>query len=226
MLVSISHIIFTFLSIVIAAGVFGSYIGGHSKSKKLKRFAIFFVLFASYQLFFSYFLFFDNLYFAAWSYNLAIIVAFIMFAFILSVILSILGVTRRNRSMVYLFVLLTGVAVVGMQIYDFRLPVVKESGFIDWNANKLAARMTSLSAFLISLIWVYALLVNISSFHGHPRKLKAILLASGGLSLGLSGLTTYHTYEESIAIASHIFAFIGGFLILSTLLAFNNDRER
>lgn len=222
---SVSHIVFTLLSIIISAGAFGSYIGGGSKSRKLKRFAILFALLAAYQFFLSYFLFFDNLYFAAWSYSLAVITIFIILVYVLSIALSILGITKKNRNFIYFFVLSVGVLVIGMQAYDFRLPIVQGNGIVDWNANELAARITSLSTFMVSLVWAYSLLANVSSFHGHPRKLKAALLALGGIFLGISGLTTYHSYEKGIAIISHSSAFIGGILILLTLFVFNKKRE-
>lgn len=227
MTAAISNISFAFLSIIIAAGLMGSYTGGGSRNKKLKNFSIFFFLFALYQLLLSYFLFFDDLYIAAWSYNLAIAVDFIMMAFILSIILELFGVSDRNRNIFYPIVLMIGILVVSIQVYDLRMPILQDTGIVDWNANKLASRITSLTAFLIALFWAYGLLKNFSYLEDNYQKVKDSLLAVGGLFLGLSALTTYHSYEKTIAIFSHGTAFIGGFLIFSTLLIYRkrNDKD-
>ncbi len=225
MTAAVSNISFAFLSIVIAAGLMGSYTGNGSKNKKLKNFSIFFFLFAIYQLLLSYFLFFDDLYIGAWSYNFAIAIDFIMMAFVLSIILELFGVSERDRNIFYPIVLMIGVLVIAIQVYDFRLPILQETGFVDWNANKLASRITSLTGFLISIVWAHGLLKDLSSLEENYQKIKALLLSLGGLFLGISSLTTYHSYEKTIAIVSHATAFIGGFLILATLLMYRNKSK-
>lgn len=226
MTASISTLIFSFLSLIIASGIFGSYLGSGRKSKKLKRLYIFFALFSVYQLCFSYFFFFDNLYFAAWAYNLAVVIVFAMIALIFGIIMDIFDFTLSGRRLTYALIIFVGASVSAVQIYDLHFPIVEEDGIVNWNANVIAARATSLSVFFVSLTWVYGILKNFSAFEYFSQKAKAIFLSSGGLFLGLSGLTTYHSYEREIAIISHIFAFVGGFLILATLLIYDKNKEK
>jgi|GEM_PF-2348089 hypothetical protein len=219
MIIAVLNIIFAALSIAIAVAFLSPYIKrGGNKNKSLKKLSIFFVLFAFYEILLAYFLFFDNLYIASWIHVLSNALIFVMLIFALSIVFKIIGLNKSSKNIYYAITMIIGALALGIQIYYLNAPIVQPDGYIDWNMNIVAARIVSLSVFMVAIFWTYSFLDNFSSFDDGYKKMRVLFLAAAGLFLGLSGLTTFHSYSKVMLSFSHSFIFASLLFFILTFL--------
>lgn len=214
MITVILHFFAFFLSLVLFIGVYSSYLRGRSANKQLKDFSFFFLSFAGYQIFMSSYLFIKDLTIVSYSYNIAILFLFIVLAYALKLSLSLINF--KHIKGVISFVFLAGIAIIFVQFYDFRLPILHESGFILWNANPWAAWATSIMSMFTASILAYVFLKNMYKAD-KIGMLKNALLIVMAVAFGLSGIFYFHpNYTLTVAaFVSHLFAFFAALLFVA-----------
>ncbi len=218
MISSLLHLIYTLFAFLIGAGIYiyNAYKREGSKNKYLRDFSIFFVLLGIYHLFLSSFLFSNNLIVIQWSYNIALMVFFVMIAVILRIPFSILGLKTEKIKKLQKLIISLGLLVILIQIYDSRLPII--DFFIYWNANPFAAWITGLVGFLVGMIWVYTFSKNFSSLVNSSEKIKAVLIIIAAFTLSLSSLFYYTSYCVWFDLFVFILALISSFCVLAIIL--------
>lgn len=210
------HFIQIFILALIGYGLYKSYVKGDFKDKEIKEFAIVFFIFALYQLFLSAMLFTDNLRIAAWSYNIAIFLFFIMLAYAWRIPLSLSGINTKKIRLLLGILLAVGLTIVMIQIYDFRLPVIHSSGLIFWNANPVTAWITRLAGFLVGITWVYVFSKKFLKHLGKTEKIKNILIIATAFMFGITSLMYFHN-NYFLTLAAFCTKYIG-LLSISILL--------
>lgn len=192
--------------------------GGFRKSI-LNYLFVFFLFIAAYQFFLSLpFLLTKNLFLTAWGYNLAIVFVFLIAVPIFRMEFDLLGVSEKRSNFFQVLYLLVGVAVIVIQAYDFRLPIVHESGFIFWNANPVAAWISSFAAFILSMALVVVILKNRPENLTFLEKLKTTLFITASIATSLSVLIYYPAHNLLQVILAFAAAYLGFALFMVTLL--------
>jgi hypothetical protein len=210
------HFIQIFILALIGYGLYKSYIRGDFKDKEIKEFAVVFFIFAFYQLFLSAMLFTDNLKIAAWSYNIAIFLFFIMLAYAWRIPLSLSGINTKKIRLLLGILFAVGLTTVAIQIYDFRLPIIHSSGLIFWNANPVAAWIARLAGFWVGMTWVYVFSKKFLRHLGRIEKFKNILIIITAFMFGITSLLYFHS-NYILTLAAFFTKYVG-LLSISILL--------
>ncbi len=220
MVSGIMHLIFLILALIIGAGIYGAYRRGKSKNKQLRDFSLFFILLAAYRfcLFFPLIFLGGDLEIAYWSYNLAILIFFMMSSVAFKISLNILKLNAKKIKFYLITLLSVGGITVLAQVICPRLPIIDSSGLVFWNANPFSAWATSLSGFFVSMIWVYTFIENFPSNVGLLEKTKTILIIITAIFLGISSLAFYPFNNHLATIITFITIFISSVCILLAIL--------
>lgn len=203
MLTVIFHFSAFFIAVTGFIGVYASYLRSGSINKRLKDFSLFFLSFAVYSLLLSAYFITDDLVIINYAYNAGLVFLFGVLFFALKVCLHILNFSAIKRMFILSLLSTVGLIVVIMHFYDFRLPVIHESGLILWNGNPLAAWAMSVASVSVAFIWIYVFLRNMYRASGIAI-LKNSLLVLMAVGFGIAGLFYFHpSYEFTVA------AFVG-----------------
>jgi len=214
----ILHLAYTSFSLLIAIGIYSAYRRGGSANKQLRDFSLFFLLFSVYRLFLSSSLLSNNLIVMQWSYNAAIVIFFVMVSVAWKIPLSILGLDIKRTRALLGFLMIVGLVVILIQIYDPRLPIMDSSGFIFWNANPFAAWITSLAGFLVAMTWVYTFSKNFPGNINPIEKLKTALIVAAAFMIGIGSLTYFHSCHLLLTLATFVVIFISSVCLLLVIL--------
>jgi len=177
----ISAILHLVLSLLTAIGALVSYeiwIRNKSQRQAMKDFVAFFIFFTVYHLLLSvpFFLFKADPVVMAWGYNFAVLFVFlILIPIYRTIIFYVMGMPRNKGNFLLGMLLLVGFAVVTLQIYYFRLPIIDPSGFIIWNSNLISGLITFSAVAFAVMLWVAIFLKNRPENLGHMEKFKTAL---------------------------------------------------
>lgn len=181
---------------------------------------LFFAFFTGYHLSLSLPLWFfpGNLAALAWGYNLGIVFLFLAMAPMYSImVFRIIGMPLKKIGQYIWMLLVLGLVPVFIQIYDFHLPIIDESGFIIWNANLIAGTIIFLSGASIAIIWTIIFFKNKPVGLNATEKIKAFICTTGGLMFSCASI--YFLARGVLAVVlAFIFVFIGTVLMISLVL--------
>lgn len=215
MLTATIHFIMAFIAIVAFLGVYISYIKSGRTNQQLYNFSYFFAFFVFYQLFLSSFIFTKDLKIVSIFFNLGISSLFLVLFYAFKTVLPMFGTSQEKQNLLPKLLMFVGLAVVGWQFYDFRLPILHSSGFILWNSNPWPAWTTSIACFSLAMASVFILGKNIKNFIG-MAKAKNIFVVLMFFAFGLSGIFYFHPnyYMTIAAFITHIPGFIFALITL------------
>lgn len=217
MLSAIFDFLYIFPSLLTSLFIFIAYKKGGSLNKQIRVFSLFFLLFSLYRSFLAVFNFTSDLIIGAWSYNIAIIIFYIMIVLVWQISFDLLGLSRTKQNFLLSTMAIVGILVFDIQIYDFRLPIIHSSGLIFWNTTPIAAWITALSGFLVGMTWVYAFLKNLKNTRNRIAKIKSVSIIFTAFMLAVSSLTHFHSQKYYLLIFSFITAFLGFLFFLSAV---------
>ncbi|MEW5907679.1 MAG: hypothetical protein AB1643_00635 [Patescibacteria group bacterium] len=190
-------------------------------SEDVKRgFFLFFFFFIGYHLslVFPFLIFGANLRAIAWGYIVAIIFIFLLLVPIWRIVLNrLFGLSIKKINFIITLLLLAGLLVTIIEIYDFRLPIFDESGFIFWNANIIAALITSFSAAILETVSIFYLIKNWPSNLSTFKKIKTALFMFG-LMMFIIACIYFLAFNLTMVITAFVTVSLGTLSFLITLL--------
>ena len=215
MLAASMHFILAFIAIAAFLGVYRSYIKSGRTNQQLYNFSRFFAFFVFYQLFLSSYLFTKDLKAVNIFFNLGIFSLFLVLFYALKTVLPMFGISQEKQNLLPKLLIFIGLAVVGWQFYDFRLPILHSSGLILWNPNPWLAWITGAVTIAVAAAWFFVLGKNIKNFVG-MAKIKSAFVFLMAFSFGLSGIFYFHPnyYMTIAAFITHILGFVFALITL------------
>lgn len=118
---------------------------------------------------------------------------------------------KHSRGITGLLAVL-GIASVSLLVYDFRLPIITESGLILWNANPIATWVTGGLSLVYGIFWC-AFLNREARYVEDPwQKMKMYMLSLDGIFVGTAFFLTF-TAEVALQAAVGL-----GLLLISIFL--------
>ncbi len=186
------------------------------QDKNKKGFFYFFIFFTGYHLCLSlpFFITPQNFAFLTRGYIFAIVFLFLMCVPMWKLVLGLVNVSAKATKFIIGIFLLIGFSVFLIEIYDFHLPIIHQSGLIIWNANLLAAWLTSVCVGILPFLFGFTLFKNYPRNIGLVEKLKTIFFSSG--SFAFSVACVYFIAQNVIMVIS-AFIFVSLGIILFTL---------
>lgn len=216
---AILHLILAFLTAIGALVTYIFWRKNAFQNQNIKMFFIFFVLFTGYHLFLSLPFFFtpDNLTAMAWGYIFAIVFLFLMCVPMWKLILRILSVSDKTIKSIIRGFLLICMIITLIQIYDFRLPIIHQSGFIIWNVNLFSAWFTSIAVGILPFLFGFSFFKNWPKNVTTVEKLKAFFFSIGGFTYGLA-CVYFIAWNVDMIISAFILVTLGTILFIMPFL--------
>lgn len=215
MLSVVFHFALSLLNIIGAIAAYFILKKEDSRKNIMEHLFLFFVFFTGYHLSLAlpFWFYPGNLTAMAWGYNIAIAFLFLLLAPMYSImVFQILGVPVKRLSFYIKIFLLFGLLPVLLQVCDFHLPTIDDSGFIIWNNNLIAGAISALAGASIAVIWTIIFFKNKPADLSFADKLRATVYTIGGLMFSLASIY-FIARNVTMVILAFIFVFVGTILM-------------
>ena len=166
-----------------------------------------------------------NLTAIALGFTLGMVFLFLLLLSALRVEISLhSGFMRKHNFIINTIIVGIAIVVVGILLYDFRLPIISSRGAIFWNVNPIASWLTGLTSLIYGLMWADFFQQERRMVLQDASKLKMSVLSFDGIMLGLSAILVFTSTNEIITIIGHSL-FIVACVLTAIVLLFPDKKE-
>ncbi len=102
--------------------------------------------------------------------------------------------------------------------YDFRTPIVNNSGIIFWNVNKIAQWLIGLSSIIYGLFWNYVFYQAAIIVDDSYARFKLMIIGVAGTSMGTTAFLVNTSSSEIQTLIGHIIFVISGLMVLGIFI--------
>ncbi len=153
-----------------------------------------------------------NLAAAAWGHIAAMVFIFLFLFSIWRAEFDIVKTPAREARIFLALFLLAGAGVAAAQIYDFRLPILHESGFVFWNINPFLAWAASLASIMTAAAWVMIFIKKFPKNANYEEKLKLWFFIAGAAFFVLAAIAYFPSDNFPQSVAAFILLFLATIL--------------
>lgn len=141
----------------------------------------------------------------AWAYNLSIFLGLTGIFYSLELpIFEANPLIKKYLPAATWLVGLTSIAILLIQMVDFRLPIVNANGVIFWNLNPMAAWLSSALVLIFTLVWAYLNYDSARLLENFRLRWKLYILSLNMVALGLSAFIFFPSHSEIQSLVSFL----------------------
>ena len=141
----------------------------------------------------------------AFGYDLAIVWVFLAMYFGLGIpTFTTNDFFLKYQKLFSTLLILIGVVVLGLQIFDLRFPIISPGSVIFWNATPLAAWLTGLTVLIYTTVWAYLAYRGSTVLSDIKQRRKFYALAFNMVCIGVSALLFFPSHSELQSLISFL----------------------